>query len=337
MSAAIVCGLLLAAGLALYAEFRHRRPDHPLAENEEAFGRLLSAIREQQAFIVWSSNRSGNHDLFLLRLPELEIVRLTEHPHIDYYPRISPDGRRVVFARSQVPQVSQRNKVPWDVYILDLATGRETCVAQNANAPTWAADGRKIFYQRNADSFVEHDLDSGRECVLFESGEGHIPEGISLSYPDFNCAEQKLAVTVRGARRMTAIVGRNGSIERVGGGCTLSWAPGNAYLYLIGHGGKQKNVFYRYNRDTGRSTQWLDLPGDHSHEYFPRVSRCNRYLVFGASTGGHELDVADYELFIWEIGKPPEQAVRLTYHTANDCWPDIYIHEDEAAKFAENS
>jgi hypothetical protein len=316
---------------------RRSVPDHPLAEQEDGMDRLYSVLDERVAFIVWSSNREENHDLFLLRLPSLGVERLTDHPHIDYYPRISPDGSKVVFARSQAPKVSQRNKVPWDVYILDLPSRAETLVARNANAPSWSEDGRKIFFQRNADSFVECDLETGKERVLFRSGEGQVPPGVALSYPDFNAQEQKLAATVRGAHRATVIFGVDGTVERVGGGCTLSWAPCNEYLYLIGHGGKQKNVFYRYDRQTGRAAKWLDLPGDHSHEYFPRMSNCSRYLVFGASTGGHELDIADYEIFLWKIGTPPEQAIRLTYHTSNDCWPDIHVHDTDPSRLLENS
>lgn len=260
-----------------------------------------------------------------MELPGLETRQLTDHPHVDYYPRISPDGRKVVFARSQVPNLSQRDKVAWDVYVLELSSGQEALVATNANAPTWSSDGRKVFFQRNADTFVEHDLVAGEERILFKSGQGNVPSGIVLSYPNFNEQEEKLAVTVRGAARMTAIIGVDGSRYRVGGGCTLSWAPGNEYLYLIGHGGKQINRFYKFNRQTKESTEWLDLPGDRSHEYFPRVSNDGNYLVFGASKGDHELGIADYEIFLWEIGAPAEEAIRLTYSPANDCWPDIHV------------
>ena len=48
------------------------------------------------------------------------------------------------------------------------------------------------------------------------------------------------------------------------------------------------------------------------------------YTVFAASAGGHEHDVEDYEIFLWEIGTPPETAARLTWHTANDNWPDLF-------------
>ena len=36
-------------------------------------------------------------------------------------------------------------------------------------------------------------------------------------------------------------------------------------------------------------------------------------------------DIADYEIYLWEVGSPFEKAVRLTYHSGNDRWPDIFV------------
>ena len=69
----------------------------------------------------------------------------------------------------------------------------------------------------------------------------------------------------------------------------------------------------------------MDLPGEYSHEYFPRLSRDGRYLVWAASREGHEHDIADYEIFLWRMGDPPKDALRLTHSPANDRWPDIYL------------
>ena len=59
---------------------------------------------------------------------------------------------------------------------------------------------------------------------------------------------------------------------------------------------------------------FMDLPGSYSHEYFPRVSNDGRWLVWGAAAKGHEHDRADYEIFVWQIGRPTSEAVRLTHH-----------------------
>jgi hypothetical protein len=69
----------------------------------------------------------------------------------------------------------------------------------------------------------------------------------------------------------------------------------------------------------------MDLPGPYSHEYFPRVSSDGKWLVWGAAARGHEHDEADYEMFAWRLGTPWTSAMRLTFSTANDQWPELYV------------
>ena len=85
-----------------------------------------------------------------------------------------------------------------------------------------------------------------------------------------------------------------------------------------------QNQVYRRPATEGSAEPWLDLPVPYSHEYFPKLNQDGRYLVLGASTGGHEHDVADYEIFLWPVGAPADQALRLTFHSGNDNWPDIF-------------
>jgi hypothetical protein len=69
----------------------------------------------------------------------------------------------------------------------------------------------------------------------------------------------------------------------------------------------------------------MDYPGRRSHEYFPEVSADGKWMVWGITQRGHDHDIADYEIYLWQVGTPPESGVRLTYHSANDRWPDIFI------------
>jgi hypothetical protein len=85
------------------------------------------------------------------------------------------------------------------------------------------------------------------------------------------------------------------------------------------------NSLYRIDPTSYEATRWFDAPGAWSHEYFPRVAATGDVLVYGASAEGHEHDTADYEIFLWFVDQPETQTVRLTYHTGNDCWPDIFI------------
>ncbi|MCI5138921.1 MAG: hypothetical protein D3922_11030, partial [Candidatus Electrothrix sp. AR1] len=278
-------------------------------------------------FVIWSSNRFGNHDLVMLNLPELKLTRLTTDPHTEYFPRISPDGAKVLFCRSQEPWVSQRNKFAWDTWIMDLATGTTRLLAKNANTPTWSADGEKVYFVRQANQFVEYTLANQKEIVVFETGKNHsLNDSIQLETPVRSEAKQALAVTIRGGARGTFILNKDKSLQQVGRGCQLNWSPDSSFLYLVDHQKTGGNAFFKVNPETLEKKLWFDAPGAYSHEYFPKISNTGDILVFGASTGGHEHDRADYEIFLWPIGTPMGNTARLSFHTGNDNWPDIYLY-----------
>jgi Tol biopolymer transport system component len=223
--------------------------------------------------------------------------------------------------------VSQRNQQLWDVIQLDLETGEEQLLAKNGNTPTWSADGRKVYFQKNVVHFAEVDAKTGDERVLFSSGSGQVKKGAVLFTPTYNAEIKKMAVTLHIGDYTTTIVNRNGGVNKIARGCQVTWNRRGDALYFVGHGGKMSNAFYLYHPDTGKSTMWLDLPGEYSHEYFPKLSNGENYLVFGASKGGHEHDSADYEIFLWQVGAPAESAARMTFHTGNDNWPDVFLRD----------
>jgi uncharacterized membrane protein YbhN (UPF0104 family) len=290
---------------------------------------LPSGFSHLQGFVVWSSNRFGNHDIVMAALPEMTLTRLTHHPHVDYFPRISPDGSRIAFSRSTIEWVSQRNYIPWDVVVLDLASGQETVVARNGNTPTWSEDGRRLYFQRDGNRFVALDLATGQEREVYRTGNPQLADSVMLETPVYSDPAQSTAVTLRGSLRAVVLISGASEVRYLGQGCQLNWGPGGGYLYQVDKGGRQQNAVFRRDRlDDFKPRLWLDLPGDHSHEYFPKVGNHGRYLVLGASTGGHEHDSADYEIFLWRIGSAPEATARLTHHTGNDCWPDLYLESD---------
>ena len=279
-------------------------------------------------FIVWSSNRSGNHDIYLKHLPNGPVQRLTDHPHSEYYPRISPNGKQIVFARSHQPSVSQRNIYPWDVYLLDLRSGKERLLAKNGNLPTWSVDGKRVFYQRHGNTVVELNVRKKKERVLYRSGKNiKVRPKTALGTPNISARGDRLAVTFRNTMRATGVVGLLGGIRMTGKGCQLTWGPDDRYLYKIDRGGKMENAVYKIDAKTLVTTKWFDAPGEYSHEYFPRLSNTADVLVYGASSGEHEHDTADYEIFLWVVGEPTSKVKRITFHSGNDCWPDIYLYK----------
>jgi Tol biopolymer transport system component len=284
-------------------------------------------VEKLHGFIVWSSNRFGNHELLKMTLPDKQIVRLTTNPLADTFPRISPDGKRLVFTRAQKLNVSQRDYLLWDVYLLDLLTGEEKLLAKNGYQPSWSEKGDAVYFQYNGFTVGKYELATGHVSVVFESGKSvKVPQDTSLGQPSWSDMNKAMAVTFRDGMRATGIIQANGDVVRLGGdSCELAWSLDGSWLYYVDHDWKRNNVFYRIDLQTKQGVLLFDSPTEYSHEYFPKLDNTGKYLVFGASTGGHEHDQADYEIFLWRIGSPPDAAVRLTFDPANDCWPDMYV------------
>jgi Tol biopolymer transport system component len=303
------------------------------AEHEQV--RLLA--RRLDGVIVWSSNRSGQHQLYLVDLRRQHVRQLTNTRNANTFPRVSPDGHRLVFMRSQQERASFRDLMAWDIYLINLDGTQERRLARNALHPAWTADGAAIVFHRATQVFrvapatgqEELILDVARELPGIDDDAGDLELG-----PD----GKRFAFVVRGT--FAGAHGLNGPFSGATvldpgahalalltreQACQTTWAPdGQSVLWMEtgGNGGTRVMT----GRPDGRERRILmDLPGARSHEYFPKLSNDGRWLAWGATAEGHEQDQANYEVFIWEVGTPWETAVQLTHHPGNSNWPDLWV------------
>lgn len=299
-------------------------------------GKVVGGLDEEQkaairrgtgglkAKVVWSSSRSGNHELYMLTLPDLEFHRLTHNDLVEYYSRFSPDGKRIVFARSQRLWVSERDEMAWDVWIYDLATTDETRVAKNGNYPQWVGNDQVSFMRGG--QVVLKNLGTGREKVLYDASQPPV-KGVPQT-PELSPNQRLLAFTARGGQRGTMVYDLATKLLRsVAGGCEITWYPDSRHVLWVENGGHGGNQILHSALEPVKPQVLMDLPGAFSHEYFPRLSRDGKWLVWGAAAKGHEHDIADYEIFLWRVGAPWDTAMRLTQNQANDRWPDIFIEK----------
>ena len=288
---------------------------------------LPAWIKETDGFVVWSSNRSGIHNIWLMNLPDMNIRQLTDSQHTENYARISPDGKKVAFARSHQQWQSLRDEKPWDIWVLDIESGEEQLIAKWGQSPSWSPDGASIIFKRNPGMLISANVFTLKERIYYESGkDSFLKSPVNLSTPSIG-EDGRLAFTYRSRGQPTNVIrnekGEFSVVHR--DSCQVMWAPSGTFVTYVQKGGKQTNQIMRYDPDTQKKIRLLDLPGDFSHEYFPRLSADERLMVFAASNGGHEHDLADYELFLWSVGSAPSDAVRLTFDLNNDSWPDIWL------------
>jgi Tol biopolymer transport system component len=344
MAAVVVVGAILAAALAaatiaaggpaelisavadLPILIRGRIVAPPPGEKLEPTAAAQEKLRDLRGriagFVVWASNREGDHDLFRMDLPGMEVRRLTRDPHVDYYGRISPDGSRIVFMRSRSTRRSVREASGWEIWVASSAGGDERRLAEEGYRPTWGADGASVYFMKDRSGYrVDPRTGETEELFVFPDGLPRIRYGGVFIHPD----GRRLAVAFRGG--ITRIFELPDFRERVlddSQSCQTLWAPGLDGLVWIQAQGEGGNRVMRADAEGSNHQVLIDLHGSHAHEYFPSVSRDGRWLVWGATAQGHEHDRADYEIFLWEIGTPAETTLRLTRHTGNDMWPDIW-------------
>jgi Tol biopolymer transport system component len=284
---------------------------------------IQNGLQGLKGKIVWSSSRTGNHELFVLTLPDLNMYQLTHNKYVDFFSRFSPKGDQILFCRSQRPWVSGRDLDSWDVYLFNFAGNRERLIVRDALWPQWINDTQFSFVRRKK-VFIK-DLLSGREEMVLDATQEPILGGIET--PEFLQKDPNfLACTGRGKMDGVFVLDRaKNNFIKIGQGCQITWVPDGQEVVWMDNGGNGGNHILVSSIAHIQQKVFMDLPGKYSHEYFPRLSRDGKWLVWGAAAEGHEHDIADYEIFLWKVGAPFSQALRLTYNAANDNWPDIFL------------
>ena len=93
------------------------------------------------AKIVFTSNRDGNSEIYVMNPDGSQQVNLTEHPAADFDPVWSPTGEQILFNSNRDGE--------WDLYFMD-ADGKNVrkVFAKSADRrqPTWSPDGKQIAY-----------------------------------------------------------------------------------------------------------------------------------------------------------------------------------------------
>jgi len=307
-----------------------------VADNVDQWKQLSQQhVGALDGFVVFSSNRDGNHDIFRRDLATFKLDKLTSHPNTETYPRISPNGKLLVFARAHQVWVSQRNTVAWDVFVLDLDTLQEKKVGSNGTAPRWLSN-TEISYIHDGNIVERVNVETLSSRVLYKSGQDNaMPPDSYIHNPVYNDRTKQLVFTARQSAigsntgHWGTAIDTNGKHRAVLNGCELAWNSDGSQLYQVTPNDSPDGSLHivSVNPNTLEHQTLINLEGEFTHEYWPKDSSNGKYMVFGASRGVefHEHDTQDYEIFLWKVGSQASKATRITFHTGNDNWPDVFI------------
>jgi len=112
------------------------------------------------------------------------------------------------------------------------------------------------------------------------------------------------------------------------GDCSPSWAPDGSYTTTTARTGDRpvlKTDFDPAGPTLGGSSDyWVgigDVCGCGYYVHGHRVSNDGQWLVMG----GLDRDANNREIYIWKIGEPESEVVRLTFETAEDQSPSLFV------------
>lgn len=286
--------------------------------------------------VVWTSSREGLPHIFVMKTDGTDVRPLTKGSHTDWYPRVSPDGGKVLFTRSRAKGfVRERDAATpetWDLYTVKIDGTEPTKVVEDARWGSWAGPD-EIVFMRGA-SVLRAKLGGGEETELVDTSAQAVFGGAIVQQPQLSPDGKYLALTLAGSRRQVGIWKIKKKLwTQVGMGQQIAWAPDGASVLWVNPTGMGLAQLYRMPIEKGLPAKdldkatlpLLDVPGKRTREAFPRLSSDGKWLVFAGAVKGAESDLEDFELYLWEVGSPIESSARLTFHTGTDSWPDLFV------------
>jgi Tol biopolymer transport system component len=292
--------------------------------------------------VVWTSSRDGLPHLFSMKTDGSETKQLTKGDTTDWRPRFSPDGSKILFMRSRdtgfVRESDANANETWDLYTIASDGGPATKVVENGAWGSWSGPEEIVFVRGT--KIMHKKLGAATESRIMDTARYPMFDGATIQQPEVSQDGHFVALTLAGTHRQAGIWNiKKKTWTAMGQGTQIAWAPDGASVYWADDSGKDRSRIVREPVVAGMPADerdpdkilFVDLGGKRSRERFPHLSNEGKWLVFAAAVNDLENDLDDFELFLWEVGSSPTTATRLTFHSANDRWPDIFIAETSKA------
>ena len=137
-----------------------------------------------QIAFSWRPSHSDNHDIYVLRIGELNATRLTTAPVVDKSPAWSPDGRQIAFIRT--------NDSKGEVVLISPAGGAEQKVVDTRGTlVTWSPDSQTL-------AFVDRQAGEDRYSIFLAPARGGAKRRVTFPAAEVNHGDSSPAISPDG-------------------------------------------------------------------------------------------------------------------------------------------
>lgn len=211
---------------------------------DTAGSEIFPSLSPDGQTIVYASRASGNWDIYLQKVGELQAVNLTGNsPHVELAPAFSPDGTRIAFHSS---------REGGGIYLMDRNGQNVTRLSTDGHNPAWSPDNREIAIadDRVFDYEGRSHSPSRLSAVNVQTGARRLITESDAVQPNWSPHGHRIAywgVHQGGRRDIWTIAARGGEPIAVTDDQAVDWNPvwarDGRHLYFLSNRGGSMNLW----------------------------------------------------------------------------------------------
>jgi Tol biopolymer transport system component len=265
-----------------------------------------------QAKIVFTSNRDGNNEIYMINTDGSNLIRLTKTLASDSYPSISANGQTIVF-------LTDRDGSP-EIYSMNNTGGalwRLTNNAVNEEYPCVSSDGSKVVYSANVGGNKHLYVMS---CNNSSASVQVTNVAFDDTMPVFSPDGTKIAFVSNrtGVNKIWICDYDGGHVTQLSTGATPdifpTWAPDGTAVLFERDAGYSNREFYRHTVNVPGTD--IQITSDGISKMQPWYSPDGQKIVYSAIA-----NAPNYQLFLANANGT--SATQIAFSTGNNVQPRI--------------
>ena len=197
--------------------------------------------------------------------------------------------------------------------------------------PTFSADGKTIYFERQRKKVMAIDLYGGNERELFPAKNKKFKR-YQVVIPRVSSDGRWVAFTSDRKGRWNAWYAeiKTGQAFRIHKGCEpVFFSDSNRLAWVKNVRGvaKERSGIYTYNI-SNRSFETLEDAGPpRGHEYMPTLAANDRYLLYSVCRPKeHSHETGNYQIFVKDL--KTQTKTRITFDAYTNRWPKLLSHKE---------